>query len=77
MISGPLNGQEDRTRRDAEVKISKVQKNPPSLRSTTNEAWICGPHDCSCTIVCFMCRRSPTTFPKRTFLKSCSRSTTP
>lgn len=31
MIAGSLNGQEDRTRRDAEIKISKVQKNPPSL----------------------------------------------
>lgn len=69
MISGPLNGQKDQTRQDLqdkEIKISKVQKNPPSLRSTTNEAWICCPHDCNCTIVCFMCRRSPTTFPKRT-----------
>lgn len=63
MISASLNGQEDQTRRDTEIKTSKVQKNPPSLRSG---AWIC---DCNCTTVCVcvLCRRSPTTFPKRRF----------
>lgn len=49
MISASLNGQEDQTRRDAEIKTSKVQKNPPSLRS---EAWICAPPNCNCTTVC-------------------------
>lgn len=60
MISGSLIGQEEGTRRDAEIKVSKVQKHPP----TRNEAWICAPRDCNCT---FVCRRSPTIFPKRTF----------
>lgn len=29
MISGSGNSREDQTRRDAQIKISKVQKDPP------------------------------------------------
>lgn len=64
MISGSLNGQEAQTRRGAQIKISKVQKNPTRTRS---EARIRVPPDCNSTTVCFMCGRSPATFPKRTF----------
>lgn len=67
MVSGSLNGQQDRARPDAEAKVSKVQKTPPSLGSTINEGWICVRDGCNCTSVCVLYRRSPTTFPKKTF----------
>lgn len=67
MLSGSLNGEQDGTGPDAEAKISKVQKDPPSLGWTVNEGRICVSDGCNCISVCFLCRRSPATFPKRTF----------